>query len=166
MTLHSRPPDTCYIPQFPCDSRCTCRNGGRIKRSERALPYQRVSQLLQHFNHQVAIAASVLPAVLPSVLSICRMARGPRKQRGPKKPDVSLDLPWHELMPQGNISIGASLMDTIDDLINEGHIEPQLAMKILGNFDKIVQEVLADKARARLTFKVCLHLVACLREAA
>ncbi|KAF7506842.1 Transcription initiation factor IIA small chain (TFIIA 13.5 kDa subunit) [Endocarpon pusillum] len=49
--------------------------------------------------------------------------------------------------------IGASLMDTIDDLINEGHIEPQLAMKILGNFDKIVQEVLADKVKARLTFK-------------
>jgi len=55
-------------------------------------------------------------------------------------------------------------MDTIDDLINEGHIEPQLAMKILGNFDKIVQEVLADKVKARLTFKVCLHLAACFQE--
>jgi Transcription initiation factor IIA, gamma subunit, helical domain len=71
--------------------------------------------------------------------------------------EVPLIVPWHTLMPNGNISIGASLMDTIDDLINEGHIEPQLAMKILGNFDRIVQEVLADKVKARLTFKVGLH---------
>lgn len=68
-------------------------------------------------------------------------------------------------MPSGNISIGASLIDTIDDLVHEGHIEPQLAMKILGNFDKIVQEVLADKVKARLNFKVCLHFMACLKEA-
>jgi Transcription initiation factor IIA, gamma subunit, helical domain len=92
------------------------------------------------------------------------MARRSKKQRKSKQPGVHLKLPWHELMPSGNISIGASLMDTIDDLINEGHIEPQLAMKILGNFDKIVQEVLADKVKARLTFKVCLHLVAYLQE--
>lgn len=58
-------------------------------------------------------------------------------------------------MAPAKISIGASLMDTIDDFINEGHIEPQLAMKILGNFDRIVQEVLGDKVKTRLTFKVC-----------
>jgi hypothetical protein len=39
-------------------------------------------------------------------------------------------------------------------LINEGRIEPQLAMKILSTFDKVVTEVLAEKVRARLTFKV------------
>ncbi|KAJ5279179.1 Transcription initiation factor IIA gamma subunit [Penicillium angulare] len=50
-------------------------------------------------------------------------------------------------------SLGLSLTDTLDDLINEGRIEPQLAMKILSTFDKIVTEVLADKVRARLTFK-------------
>jgi Transcription initiation factor IIA, gamma subunit, helical domain len=54
-----------------------------------------------------------------------------------------------------HLRIGASLMDTIDDLINEGHIEPQLAMKILGHFDRIVQEVLAEKVKARMSFKVC-----------
>jgi transcription initiation factor TFIIA small subunit len=53
-----------------------------------------------------------------------------------------------------NPSLGLSLTDTLDDLINEGRIEPQLAMKILGTFDKVVTEVLADKVRARLTFKV------------
>ena len=29
-------------------------------------------------------------------------------------------------------------------------------MKILNNFDRVVAEVLADKVKARLTFKVCL----------
>ncbi|KAI9036375.1 uncharacterized protein KD926_002029 [Aspergillus affinis] len=50
-------------------------------------------------------------------------------------------------------SLGLSLTDTLDDLINEGRIEPQLAMKILSTFDRIITEVLADKVRARLTFK-------------
>ncbi len=52
-------------------------------------------------------------------------------------------------------SLGLSLTDTLDDLINDGRIEPQLAMKILSTFDRVVTEVLADKVRARLTFKVC-----------
>ena len=51
-------------------------------------------------------------------------------------------------------SLGLSLTDTLDDLINDGRIEPQLAMKILSTFDKVITEVLADKVRARLTFKV------------
>ncbi|PKY05476.1 transcription initiation factor iia small chain [Aspergillus campestris IBT 28561] len=50
-------------------------------------------------------------------------------------------------------SLGLSLTDTLDDLINEGRIEPQLAMKILSTFDRIITEVLADKVRARLNFK-------------
>jgi hypothetical protein len=57
------------------------------------------------------------------------------------------------------LSIGLSLTDTLDDLINEGRIEPQLAMRILGTFDRVVTEVLADKVRARLTFKVHMSLV-------
>ena len=51
-------------------------------------------------------------------------------------------------------SIGAALIDTIDDLINEGFIEPQLAMKVLANFDRVISEVLAEKVKSRLTFKV------------
>jgi transcription initiation factor TFIIA small subunit len=49
------------------------------------------------------------------------------------------------------------LTDTLDDLINEGRIEPQLAMKILSTFDRVITEVLADKVRTRLTFKVCFR---------
>ncbi|ESZ89844.1 transcription initiation factor iia small chain [Sclerotinia borealis F-4128] len=55
-------------------------------------------------------------------------------------------------------SIGMALTDTLDDLISERRIEPQLAMKILANFDRSITEVLADKVKARLTFKVyALH---------
>jgi transcription initiation factor TFIIA small subunit len=39
-------------------------------------------------------------------------------------------------------------------LINEGRIEPQLAMRILSNFDRAIAENLAEKVKARLTFKV------------
>jgi hypothetical protein len=51
-------------------------------------------------------------------------------------------------------SIGEALIDTIDDLINDGRIEPQLAMKILSNFDRAIAETLAEKVKSRLTFKV------------
>jgi hypothetical protein len=51
-------------------------------------------------------------------------------------------------------SIGMALTDTLDDLISERRIEPQLAMKILANFDRSITEVLADKVKARLSFKV------------
>lgn len=51
-------------------------------------------------------------------------------------------------------SLGGALTDTLDNLITERRIEPQLAMKILANFDKAVADVLADKVKARLTFKV------------
>jgi hypothetical protein len=54
-------------------------------------------------------------------------------------------------------SIGMALTDTLDDLISERRIEPQLAMKILANFDRSITEVLADKVKSRLTFKVHLN---------
>ncbi|KAA8897804.1 transcription initiation factor IIA, gamma subunit-domain-containing protein [Sphaerosporella brunnea] len=46
-----------------------------------------------------------------------------------------------------------ALTDALDDLISEGRIAPQLAMKILSNFDRHVTEVLAEKVKANLTFK-------------
>jgi len=46
-----------------------------------------------------------------------------------------------------------ALTDTLDDLISDRRIEPQLAMKILANFDRSITEVLAEKVKARLTFK-------------
>ncbi|TPX13121.1 uncharacterized protein E0L32_006547 [Thyridium curvatum] len=51
-------------------------------------------------------------------------------------------------------SIGYALTDTLDDLISENRIDPQLAMKILANFDRAIAETLQDKVKSRLTFKV------------
>jgi transcription initiation factor TFIIA small subunit len=50
------------------------------------------------------------------------------------------------------------LTDTLDDLITENRIDPQLAMKILANFDRSIAETLQDKVRARLTFKVNMRV--------
>lgn len=47
-----------------------------------------------------------------------------------------------------------ALTDTLDDLIQSSRIQPQLAMKILANFDRSITEVLADKVKSRLSFKV------------
>lgn len=49
-----------------------------------------------------------------------------------------------------------ALTDALDDLIGEGRIAPQLAMKILSNFDRHVMEVLEAKVKANMTFKVRL----------
>ncbi|KAL9599476.1 MAG: hypothetical protein Q9219_003815 [cf. Caloplaca sp. 3 TL-2023] len=50
-------------------------------------------------------------------------------------------------------SIGQTLIDSLDELVHLSRIEPQLANKILQSFDKIVTDVLAEKVKARLTFK-------------
>ncbi|KAI1081574.1 transcription initiation factor IIA gamma chain [Whalleya microplaca] len=50
-------------------------------------------------------------------------------------------------------SLGTALTDTLDDLITEHRIDPQLAMKILANFDRAITEVLQEKVKSRLTFK-------------
>lgn len=51
-------------------------------------------------------------------------------------------------------SIGASLVDALDNFIAERRIEPQIAIKMLEHFDRVVAEVLNDKVKARLSFKV------------
>lgn len=47
-----------------------------------------------------------------------------------------------------------ALTDTLDDLISDERINPQLAMKILGNFDQAITEALQKEVKSRLTFKV------------
>jgi hypothetical protein len=51
-------------------------------------------------------------------------------------------------------TLGVTLLDTLDELITDRKIEPQLAFKILANFDKCIAEVLADKVKSRMSFKV------------
>ena len=51
-------------------------------------------------------------------------------------------------------SLGLALIDTLDELVGQGRMEPQLAMKVLAIFDKVAAEVLQDKVKARMHFKV------------
>ncbi|KAL2263187.1 hypothetical protein VTK26DRAFT_7842 [Humicola hyalothermophila] len=50
-------------------------------------------------------------------------------------------------------SLGTCLTDALDELIGDERIDPQLAMKVLTQFDRIIAETLQDKVKARLTFK-------------
>lgn len=47
-----------------------------------------------------------------------------------------------------------ALTDTLDDMIQDGRINPQLAMKVLGNFDQAMTDALQKNVKARMSFKV------------
>lgn len=54
------------------------------------------------------------------------------------------------------LTVGATLTDALDTLISDEKIQPQLAIRILQNFDRIISEQLkqdAGIAKLRLTFK-------------
>lgn len=59
-----------------------------------------------------------------------------------------------EILTHMYSSIGLALIDSLDELVHSGRIEPQLAMKVIATFDKSITEVLADKVKTRLNFKV------------
>ncbi len=48
------------------------------------------------------------------------------------------------------------MTDALDELIGQERIDPQLAMKVLTQFDRVIAETLQEKVKARLTFKVNL----------
>lgn len=56
------------------------------------------------------------------------------------------------------ISIGMALTDSLDELIQSGHLEPQLAMKVLTTFDKSISEGLAQLVRNRAVIKVYIYI--------
>ena len=39
-------------------------------------------------------------------------------------------------------------------MVNEQRIEPQLAMRVVARFDRAIAEILAERVKARLNFKV------------
>ena len=55
-------------------------------------------------------------------------------------------------------SLGLALTDTLDDLIQEGLLDPQMAMKVLAQFDSSIAEALKSKVRSRATLKGHLHV--------
>ncbi|KAE8212486.1 hypothetical protein CF327_g3869 [Tilletia walkeri] len=54
-------------------------------------------------------------------------------------------------------SIGVQLTDALDELIQSGHINPVLAMKVLTQFDKSVADALAKSVKAKSNIKGHLH---------
>ena len=73
-------------------------------------------------------------------------------KREPTREEVeaAVGSPWLK-----HISIGIALTDALDAFITDGRMEPQVALKVLATFDRVVAEVLAEKVKARLSFKVC-----------
>ncbi|CAN6635754.1 transcription initiation factor IIA subunit 2 [Trichomonascus vanleenenianus] len=58
-------------------------------------------------------------------------------------------------------SIGTALTDALDMLISDSRIQPQLAMKILENFDKVMADQLRETVKSRLSLKGHLHTYRC-----
>jgi len=52
-----------------------------------------------------------------------------------------------------NTTLGNTLQESLDELIQYGQITPQLAYKVLLQFDRSMNKALAEKVKNRLTFK-------------
>ncbi|CAM6104724.1 unnamed protein product [Calypogeia fissa] len=54
-------------------------------------------------------------------------------------------------------SIGMSLTDALDELVTNGTISPLLAVKVLMQFDKSMNDALSQKVKTKTNFKGHLH---------
>ena len=52
--------------------------------------------------------------------------------------------------------VGIALTDALDEFIQKQQISPQLAMKVLVQFDKVISDALMERIRVRGTLKVIL----------
>ncbi|XP_076309574.1 transcription initiation factor IIA subunit 2-like isoform X2 [Tachypleus tridentatus] len=52
-----------------------------------------------------------------------------------------------------NTTLGHTLQESLDELIQCGQITPNLALKVLLQFDKAINNALANRVKTRLTFK-------------
>ncbi|KAJ2737151.1 Transcription initiation factor IIA subunit 2 [Coemansia sp. BCRC 34962] len=50
-------------------------------------------------------------------------------------------------------TLGTALTDSLDELIQAGHITPQLAIQVLEQYDKSISEALSNKVKAKATVK-------------
>ncbi|KAF9901568.1 Transcription initiation factor IIA small chain (TFIIA 13.5 kDa subunit) [Linnemannia zychae] len=53
-------------------------------------------------------------------------------------------------------SVGLALIDSLDELIQSGHINPQLAMRVLAQFDMSIADALSSRVRNRANFRAHL----------
>lgn len=54
-------------------------------------------------------------------------------------------------------TLGTSLADALDTLIVDQKIQPQLALRVLANFDRLAAEHLKRDVKAKMSFKGHLH---------
>lgn len=52
-----------------------------------------------------------------------------------------------------NTTLGHTLQESLDELIQLGQITPQLALKVLLQFDKSINNALSQRVRNRVSFK-------------
>ncbi|KAL4216362.1 Transcription initiation factor IIA subunit 2 [Mactra antiquata] len=52
-----------------------------------------------------------------------------------------------------NTTLGHTLQESLDELIQIGQITPQLALKVLLQFDKAINTALASRVKNRVSFK-------------
>ncbi|XP_074649410.1 transcription initiation factor IIA subunit 2-like [Tubulanus polymorphus] len=52
-----------------------------------------------------------------------------------------------------NTTLGHTLQESLDELIQCGQITPQLALKVLLQFDKAINTALASRVKSRVNFK-------------
>jgi len=52
-----------------------------------------------------------------------------------------------------NTTLGQTLQESLDDLIQMQQISPQLALRVLLQFDRSINQALANKVRSRISFK-------------
>ncbi|KAJ1966074.1 Transcription initiation factor IIA subunit 2 [Dipsacomyces acuminosporus] len=50
-------------------------------------------------------------------------------------------------------TLGMALTDSLDELIQAGHITPQLAIQVLEQYDKSISEALSTKVKAKAVMK-------------
>ncbi|KAJ2617273.1 Transcription initiation factor IIA subunit 2 [Coemansia sp. RSA 1365] len=50
-------------------------------------------------------------------------------------------------------TLGTALTDSLDELIQAGHITPQLAIQVLEQYDKSIAEALSNKVKAKAAIK-------------
>lgn len=52
-----------------------------------------------------------------------------------------------------NTTLGHTLQESLDELIQMSQISPQLALKVLLQFDKAINTALAQRVKSKITFK-------------
>lgn len=51
-------------------------------------------------------------------------------------------------------TLGATLQETLDELVQNGVITAPLALKVIATFDRIINKALSTRVRSKITFKV------------